>query len=328
MADVIDTNCNVHNNFYMMKLILISVVLLFDFCRAQAPTICNALVDFDPAAENTLQNSDYYTQTAKGLNAGNTAVTIFGALNTFSAVTTRNLLSDNGAAGSTAWSVPTGSSVAQFVSSNAADDNSPAPGTGCRSILVEGLNAAGAAISESLALNGAVPVTTVNTYSFVNKITCESVGTSLRNLGRITGVASGIFTASNLPAIGLLGTGFTSVAGNAVAPFGTGVTTSAIYRVPTGSTFLLKTITLTSYRITGANGLGTMFFIFYKADSAIPGSPYRLYNTYATEPDGTPTTTITLPFGTVFTAGTTIWVEALVNVAGSPTTAQLQGVLY
>jgi hypothetical protein len=305
-------------------IILVALLVNLRGVRSQ----CNAIIDsYATTAQQTMINSDYYVQTGLGLNTGKTLVEINGFLDVFSAASTRNLLSALGT-GSTAWTVPTGTSVASFISTSANDDGTGALGNGCRTILVEGLSGAGAVTTESLNLNGAAAVSTVNTYSFVNKISCTAVGTDRRNVGTIRGVTAGSFTVDNLPAIGIIGSGLTSVAGNAVAPFGVSASSSAIYRVPTGFTYNLLRI----YAAVAKPGTGvttnTGIYIFYKTDTALPGAPYTLYKMITVENDGANSIDIPVPFGFRFAAGTTIWAEAQTGTTPAAVQLIMSGILY
>jgi hypothetical protein len=82
--------------------------------------------------------------------------------------------------GSYAWL--TGNTQLQVVSDNAADT---AAGTGARTVLIVGLNAAGAVLTEVVSLNGITPVNTVNLYYRVNGFQCVTAGSAGTNVGMV-----------------------------------------------------------------------------------------------------------------------------------------------
>lgn len=89
------------------------------------------------------------------------------------------------------YAFPTAAAQVSVVSSSAADN--PA-GTGVGSLLVEGVDASGFALSEVVSLNGLTPVLTVGSYYRVNRITAVAPGsasTTNYNAGAITATISG-----------------------------------------------------------------------------------------------------------------------------------------
>lgn len=84
------------------------------------------------------------------------------------------------AGGTYSW--PTVAAQLEIVSSSV---NDAAAGTGARTVLVTGLNASLAVISETVTMNGLTPVTTVNSYLRVNSLNAITVGALGYNDGEI-----------------------------------------------------------------------------------------------------------------------------------------------
>lgn len=92
---------------------------------------------------------------------------------------------------------PDAAGVVACVSSDAADASA---GTGARTILLRGVDAAFAIISEAVTLNGTTPVNTILEFAFVNRITVTSAGSGGKNAGLLTFEIGGDVT--NAVAIG------------------------------------------------------------------------------------------------------------------------------
>jgi hypothetical protein len=107
------------------------------------------------------------------------------------------------------------------VSSADADDTSA--GTGARTVLITGLDANYAVISETVTMNGQTAVTTTNSFLRINSMLVTTAGTSLANEGIIY-IGSGTVT-SGVPATiyNVIAAGFSN-------------TTSSQYTVPVGYT--------------------------------------------------------------------------------------------
>jgi hypothetical protein len=107
------------------------------------------------------------------------------------------------------------------VSSADADDTSA--GTGARTVLITGLDANYAVISETLTMNGQTAVTTTNSFLRINAMLVTTAGTSLANEGIIY-IGSGTVT-SGVPATiyNVIAAGFNNA-------------TSSQYTVPAGYT--------------------------------------------------------------------------------------------
>lgn len=91
--------------------------------------------------------------------------------------------------GNTAYNFLDATSSLMAQASSAQDGPS---GTGCPTILVEGLDGSWLTISETVTLAGNTRVALANTYRRINKVSCASVGTGGVNAGLIgiTGVSS------------------------------------------------------------------------------------------------------------------------------------------
>lgn len=112
-----------------------------------------------------------------------------------------------------AYTYPTSATTLTVVSTSASDDTTA-------KILISGLDANFAPISETIALNGVTGVTTVNSYLRINSLLMTSPGTSqTTNVGTIT-----IKQSSNTLA---------------QINIGVGKSQSTIYTVPAGYTFYL-----------------------------------------------------------------------------------------
>ena len=107
------------------------------------------------------------------------------------------------------------------VSSSSANDTSA--GTGARTVLINGLDANYAVISEAVTLNGQTAVTTTNSFLRINSMLVATAGTGLANAGIIY-IGTGTVT-SGVPATiyNVISAGFNN-------------TTSSQYTVPAGYT--------------------------------------------------------------------------------------------
>ena len=98
-------------------------------------------------------------------------------------------------------------------------------GTGARTVRLAGLNASGAAQSETIALNGQTAVTSTNTYSAVFELAVLTAGSTGSNEG-VLWCGNGTFTAGD-PATKYLS-----------SDIGTNKTHTGYYVVPAGKTFI------------------------------------------------------------------------------------------
>lgn len=268
------------------------------------------------SAALTMSNTEYYVQTAKGVNTNNEIVIINGMLDTFTAVNTlywMNLQPTPAAA----YVPPSTSAAVQLVSSTA---NDAAAGTGCRTVQIEGLDSTGAAATSTITMSGTTATTaTATSYSFINRMTCLTVGTLLRNDGTIS-LSAGPGIAANRPTIGL-----TTAAG--AAGFGVSRSQNGAYRVPNGKFFILTGITADTYRsaATAATFSGVIM-VYY---SLTPTGPQILFDRIGLDHDATlavQKSYAASPFR--LPAGSTIWINGLWQVIPSPTSVEVTGVLY
>jgi len=147
-------------------------------------------------------------QVARGQIMGHSVVSIFGYQ---SAVGNTSIPVWENAA---AYTYPTSATTMTVVSTSASDNTSA-------TILISGLDANFAPISETIALNGTSGVTTVNSYLRINSLLMTSPGTSqTTNVGTITVKQS----SNTLAQINI----------------GVGKSQSTIYTVPAGYTFYLN----------------------------------------------------------------------------------------
>jgi hypothetical protein len=140
------------------------------------------------------------------------------------------------------------------VSSADADDTSA--GTGARTVLITGLDANYAVISESVTMNGQTAVTTTNSFLRINSMLVTTAGTSLANEGIIY-IGSGTVT-SGVPATiyNVIAAGFNNA-------------TSSQYTIPAGYTGYLTvariglaqdagtTLVTARTRFVGTSGIAT-----------------------------------------------------------------------
>jgi hypothetical protein len=179
---------------------------------------------FYPSISLERRSEDFALQTARGQVPGHKAFCQFG-INT--AVGTSN---ETVWIGSNTYTFPAAASVLKVSSSSASD---AAASTGARTVLIEGLNAAYEAVSETVSLNGQTAVNTTNSYLRVNKmivLTAGSGGTSVGNIYAGTGdVTDGV------PAVVVNQTGILA-----------NETESGFYSVPAGHTAFINMWTMSS----------------------------------------------------------------------------------
>lgn len=122
-------------------------------------------------------------QVSRGQIAGHTVVQIFG-YNPDLDTTEESIWPDGGTVPH-----PTVASVLSIVSTSTDDDGSPV-GTGARTIYIEGLDSEYNVISETVTLNGTTPVSTINSYLYINSFYVATVGSGGANAGEITAKVS------------------------------------------------------------------------------------------------------------------------------------------
>lgn len=127
----------------------------------------------------------------------------------------------------------TAAGILEILSSSA---NDTVAGTGCRTVLISGLDASYNVISETVSMNGTSAVQTVNSYLRVNSMRGDgnnSAGTS--NIGTITLRDTGAGTT------------------RAIMEIGRGMSTAAVYTVPAGYTLVLYAVEISINVATAGN---------------------------------------------------------------------------
>ena len=188
--------------------------------------------------EKAVDGSDRYTEVVIAIDAG---LTLAAGLitdrtignkagrNTDIDIGTEDVISQGGL-----YTPPTVARVHNIVSSSASDTSA---GVGARTITINGLDSNYSDISEIVTLNGTTLVATVNSYIFINRMTCTTVGTSATNVGNITATAVTDATIS------------------AQISSGEGQAQLGVYQVPRGKTMYLSNFNA-SARVSGG-GAGT-----------------------------------------------------------------------
>lgn len=144
-----------------------------------------------------------------------------------------SIIGDNPAVGTgaeeSAWAeggayvFPTSAST-MTVSSSDANDTSA--GSGCRTILIAGLDTDYVEQQEFVTMNGQTAVTTANSYLRINAMTCFSSGASLENEGIIYIGTGTVTTGKPANVYGLVS-------------ISEGISHSAVYTVPANKSFFL-----------------------------------------------------------------------------------------
>lgn len=141
---------------------------------------------FNDGASKVLFKQADYLSIARGQIAGHSLVVGAGYTTVLGTVDVTTVWTGN-----TKYAYPT-VAAQMFVSSTSALDT--AAGTGANSVVVKGLNASYAAISEVVALNGQTGVGTVNSFLRVFGVTVISAGSTTANQGTVY-VGNGTITA-------------------------------------------------------------------------------------------------------------------------------------
>lgn len=99
------------------------------------------------------------------------------------------------------WVPPTEARVHALVSASAADTSD---GTGARTVSVNGLDGSYAEVTETVTMNGATPVNTVNSFVIIHRMIVLTAGSGGTNAGTITATAAvdGTVTAAILASKG------------------------------------------------------------------------------------------------------------------------------
>ena len=170
---------------------------------------------------------DFYTEVARGNVVGAKIIHKFGS-NQDVDVGVEDVWEQGGLIN---W--PASALTMNATSSSTADDSA---GTGCRTLVIEGLDATLLEISETVILDGQVIVTTGNDYRRINRVYCSTFGSGMENAGTVY-----IFT----------GTETTGVPDTATLIYTTifpdhGQTLQAFYTVPADKTAYLLDGTLST----------------------------------------------------------------------------------
>jgi len=120
-------------------------------------------------------------QVARNQIAGHTSVKIFG-YNPDIDTAEESIWPDGGTVPH-----PTVASALSIVSTSANDD---AAGTGARTVFIEGVDGNYAVVSETVIMDGLTPVTTSNSYLYVNQFYVVTAGSGGANAGEITAKVS------------------------------------------------------------------------------------------------------------------------------------------
>lgn len=165
--------------------------------------------NFYPSITSERRHEDFNLQVARGQIPGHSTVNIYGYQPAISTTF-----------------VPVWENVSQYTYPVAATQMNLAGGSGdTATITINGLNALYEMISESVVLNGATPVTTVNSYLRINGM-FVSVGSATN--------PAGVVTLKNLA----------NTVTYAQINAGVGRTQAALYTVPAGYTFFLSRINI------------------------------------------------------------------------------------
>lgn len=183
-------------------------------------------IDLSANAEGNQIVADFRLEISKGNVSGHSNV-IAAASNVGLDIGTETIWKSTGL-----W-VPMATARTMSVVSTDANDTSA--GTGARTVLVTGVDAAGAAQIEFITMNGTTPVITTLTWGGLNTCVVLTAGTSVSNEGDIT------FTST------------TDAELQTIIAIGDSLSSALVYHVPVGSTFYLKQIRTSLYRSSGAD---------------------------------------------------------------------------
>ena len=128
--------------------------------------------------------NDFFLEVAKGNVDGHSIVIIRGHNPDIDSATSEDIWEAGGT-----LSRLTSAETMDIVSSSSNDDGSPG-GTGARTVVIAGCDGTGAAVTETITMNGTTGVTTANSYLRVNSMTVATAGSDDTNDGNITATAS------------------------------------------------------------------------------------------------------------------------------------------
>lgn len=132
---------------------------------------------------NQWAGSDFFLEVSKGNFRAHSTVNKFGRNPDIGTATDPEDVWDAGGI----WAAPTQARVHNIASSDAADTSA---GTGARTVKIYGLTDWDTAeVNETIVLNGASIVATVNSYVIVHRMQCMTFGSGGTNAGNITATA-------------------------------------------------------------------------------------------------------------------------------------------
>ena len=202
------------------------------------------------SAANPLPVSDFVSNVWLGNNPDVTAFTVRGR-NLALSLDTKELLW----APSSAFTYLTAAETMDIVSDSTDDDEG---GTGCLTILVEGLDANYDNINEIVTMDGTTPVVTVLSYIRLKRLVALTAGSGERNVGTITATASSAATLQEQ-----------------MDPL-VGVSMSAKYTVPAGHTSHVLKAEFNAARISG----GQQPHILFEGEGRSGGPPAAWVTTF------------------------------------------------
>lgn len=139
-----------------------------------------------------------------------------------------------GLAAGALYAYPAAATVMALSSTSA---NDAAAGTGARTVLVRGLDANYAPVTETVTLNGVTPVNTVNAYRRINAMTVVTAGSGGTNAGVVSAIAAAVTYCA-------------IAAGDGASAYG-------VYTVPAGYTAMLVELTAAC----GGGSAGASFLV-------------------------------------------------------------------
>lgn len=152
--------------------------------------------------------------------------------------------------GSATYAFPAAATVMTVSSSSTSDKGTATAGTGARTVLITGLDASYAVISETVTLNGQTAVDTANSYLRINGMKVLTAGSGNTSAGTIY-IGTGTVT-TGVPA---------NVYG--IIPLAYNQSTQAVYTVPAGYTAYLSSYTFTSSYANATPVACSGFFVTY-----------------------------------------------------------------
>lgn len=146
---------------------------------------------FFPSASLERRTELFQLQVSRGQIPGHTSIQVFG-YNADLDQTEESIWPDGG-------TIPHPSVASVLKVSSTSVSDTASGGGGARSVFIEGLDGDYNVVSESVTLSGTTPVTTTNTYLYVNQLYVTSVGAAAANVGVIN-VGTGDVNAG-IPAV-------------------------------------------------------------------------------------------------------------------------------